>query len=470
MASSVRFVTPPATYLTTRHIRSMTKKIYRTIPALPLISVLFGSVFLNSSAPATGSFDKTAAESGDTIVAVREATLPAGRKAFPRELTNDGKNASTYRIIAFGGSLTAGFRNGGLFREGQQWAYPHLIARQIGVPFRQPLFSKTNGNGTGYFISPRTTRSSGREKVTNNLAVSGADASLEPYTGPGLNNFAVPYFGKRMDGSSHLRADALPFINRIKASASNRTPRNQREWIASLDKHSDLFIFEAGFDDLVHSILNDGGGISGIDFETIDLTDEMKMIGELVKSGKKGLLLTVPDVLSLPYFQQYNRDRIKNYPVRLLVKRSTSVEPVNFDPETDLLLPGETAEKISARELTGTILLKDSDVISRDPYDNEFLVADPATFNRFKIQRAAGMHNLALADLHQVYHRILDGSYTTHDGVKIDPSWPAGNFFSADGIYPTALGQAVIANECITALNLHYGLSIPLIATKDIKE
>ncbi len=444
----------------------MTKNIYLAIQALPFIPVVFGSVFLSGSTPATGSFHKIAAEPADTIVAVREAIFPAGRKAFPRELTSDGKNASTYRIIAFGGSLTAGFRDGGLFREGQQWAYPHLIARQIGVPFTQPLFSKTNGNGTGYFISPPTTRSSGREKVTNNLGVSGADGSLEPYTGTGINNFAVPYFSKRMDGSSHLKPEVLPFIRRIKTSASSRAPENQREWIASLDKHSDLFIFEAGFDDLVHSILNDGGGISGISFENLDRTDEMNMIGELVKTGKKGLLLTVPDVLSLPYFQQYNPDKIKNYQIRLLVKRSTSDKPVDFEPGTDLLLPCETAEKITARKLTGTILLKDTEVISRDPYDNEFLLADPSTFNRFKIERAARLHNLALVDLYKIYRQILEGAYTTHDGIRVDPSWPAGNFFSTDGIYPTALGQTVIANECIKALNLHYGLSIPLIPTK----
>lgn len=448
----------------------MTKKIYRIIPVLPSVPVLLGIVLLSGGAPAVGFVHKTGSEPGDTIVAVREAILPAHRKAFPRELMSDGKNASTYRIIAFGGSLTAGFQNGGLFREGQQWAYPHLISRQIGVPFAQPLFSKIKGNGTGYFTSPPATLPSARKKVTNNLALTDTDGSLEPYTGTGLNNFAIPYFSKRMDQSSHLRADALPFMSRIRTGASGHSPLSQREWISSLDTRSDLFIFEAGFDDLVHSIQNDGGGISGIAFESLDHTDEMKMIGELVKTGKKGLLLNVPDVLSLPYFQQYNRDRIKNYPVRLLVKRSTSVGPVNFDLETDLLLPCETAEKIVARELTGTILLKDVEVISRDPYDNEFLVADPATFNRFKIERAARLYNLAIADLHEIYRQILGGSYTTHDGVKIDPSWPAGNFFSTDGIYPTALGQAVIANECIRALNLHYSLSIPLIATKDIKK
>lgn len=438
----------------------MTKKLYRIIPMLSFVAILPEAAPLRGHHTAITFVHEAGPRSSDTIVAVREAILPVRRKAL----------ASNYRVIAFGGGLTAGFRNGGLFREGQQWAYPNLIARQMGAPFAQPLFSKSRGNGTGYFTAPATSSASGRGKVSNNLAVSETDGSLEPYNGTSVNNFAVPYFSRRMDLSGHLRTYALPFISRINPGASKRAPLSQQEWISSLDIHSDLFVFEAGFDDLVHSIRNDGGGISQIAFETLDRTDEMKMIGELVKTGKKGLLVNVPDVLSLPYFQQYNWDKIKNYQVRLMVKRSTSVEPVDFDPETDQLLPCETAEKIITGKLTGTILLKDSEVISRDPYDNEFLVADPASFNRFKIGRAALQYGLAITDLHEIYRKIMAGNYTTHDGVQIVPSWPAGNFFSADGIYPTELGQAVIANECILTLNRHYGLSIPLIATKDVRK
>lgn len=61
----------------------------------------------------------------------------------------------------------------------------------------------------------------------------------------------------------------------------------------------------------------------------------------------------------------------------------------------------------------------------------------------------------------------MAGSYITHDGVKIDPSYPNGNFFSSDAVYPTPLGNAVIANEAILVLNKFYGLSIPLIPTKE---
>src|SRR5690606_23778735 len=109
-------------------------------------------------------------------------------------LSTTDKPLSTFRLLAVGGGLTGGFRDGGLYREGQQWSYPNLLARQMGVDFKQPLFSKPKGNGTGY----RVTTPSGKLKVTNALAFSGDGEHLERFTGPTFDNYAIPFFGKQM--------------------------------------------------------------------------------------------------------------------------------------------------------------------------------------------------------------------------------------------------------------------------------
>lgn len=406
-------------------------------------------------------------EKRDSItVAVKEATLPRIPTQKAKTLFNPSQKNADFRLISLGGGLTSGFRDDGLYREAQQWAYPNLIARQMSVPFEQPLFSKAKGNGTGYL----TKKIDGIKQayVSNNLART-AQGELEAYRGKALNNFAVPHFSRKMDQSSALHPFAQPFMRRLKSNiADDVKPIKQIDWVSSLDLQSDFFILELGFDDLVQSIQTDGAGISQFSFETLDNSDEMQLINELVRNGKKGVLLNVPDVVSLPFFQQFRWDVLKKLPVSPKVPRSTSTTPVDFDPEKDLLLPGETAEKILSGKLKGPIVLKDIDVLSSDPYDNERLVANPGTFNKFKIENAAKKHNLAVADINALYKRILAGDYQSTDGVKIDPRWPEGNFFSADGIYPTALGQAVIANECILAINAHYGLSIPLIELKNI--
>ena len=88
-------------------------------------------------------------------------------------------------------------------------------------------------------------------------------------------------------------------------------------------------------------------------------------------------------------------------------------------------------------------------------------------YNTFEIARESRKLGWPVVDLYGLYKAVLAGNYLTHDGVLVNPAWPnGGNFFSADGIYPTAFGQAVIANEVIKTLNKHYGLAIPLVQTK----
>ena len=63
------------------------------------------------------------------------------------------KAGQPLRMIALGGSLTAGVRNGGLYREGQLTAYPNLVARQIGLSdFTSPAFGLQEANGTGFYL------------------------------------------------------------------------------------------------------------------------------------------------------------------------------------------------------------------------------------------------------------------------------------------------------------------------------
>ena len=75
--------------------------------------------------------------------------------------------------------------------------------------------------------------------------------------------------------------------------------------------------------------------------------------------------------------------------------------------------------------------------------------------------------NLAVVDLNALYKKIIAGQYS-EQGVLIDPSFLKGNFFSSDGITPTALGQAVIANEFIRTINSFYKTAIPFISIREL--
>ena len=86
---------------------------------------------------------------GDTTIRVKadKEVLPAlpGKKADLASITKNLE--ANFRLLSVGGSLSSGFRDGGLYREAQLTAFPNLIARQMGVTFDQPLFDTNDGNG-----------------------------------------------------------------------------------------------------------------------------------------------------------------------------------------------------------------------------------------------------------------------------------------------------------------------------------
>jgi hypothetical protein len=63
-------------------------------------------------------------------------------------------NTTFGQYVALGSGLTAGFTQGGLFRDGQSNSFPSLLAKQLkevgAADFKQPLFEVNQANGTGF--------------------------------------------------------------------------------------------------------------------------------------------------------------------------------------------------------------------------------------------------------------------------------------------------------------------------------
>ena len=68
-------------------------------------------------------------------VKVDKDVLPTltGKKPDLSSITTNKEGG--FRLLSVGSSLSAGFRDGGLYREGQLTAFPNLVARQMGVTF-----------------------------------------------------------------------------------------------------------------------------------------------------------------------------------------------------------------------------------------------------------------------------------------------------------------------------------------------
>ena len=404
---------------------------------------------------------------GDTTIRVKadKDVLPTltGKKV---DLTPITKNTEgNFRLLSVGGSLSAGFRDGGLYREGQLTAFPNLIARQMGVTFDQPLFDANDGNGSGYKTLVDIEPIASFKMVKNNLGYEDSKAEkLKPFKGKNIDHYAFPGMNYDLGYQGSNEKMNQKFSDRIFDNALKKSDFNA----ALIKKQStDFFIIEAGYDDIVEGIMIGGGG--GVPNQNaFTVTQISETFKTLATDKAKGVVLNVPDVLDFPYFNQITNDKLNKLSgVVIRVQRGFGSKNYrSFNPLRDKLLPSPTVEKLMRGELKNLILLGNDEVLSKDDGDDEWNRMMPGPYNDVQISRKAKASNLPVVDIYGLYKKIFAGNYTTDDGVKVNPDWVKGNFFSADGIYPTAFGQAVIANEVIKTMNQFYKLSIPLVDTR----
>ena len=192
---------------------------------------------------------------------------------------------------------------------------------------------------------------------------------------------------------------------------------------------------------------------------------------EILKENSKadkGVLFTWPIITDLAYFNWYPIQDMKSKAKNISINTTRNNESYTLDGSSNnfLLLPTPTVDALFRNLKKGddlTVTLSDSDLL--DPQEFNINTRFIRQYND-KIRELAKQKGLAVVDLEKIYGQIHANTYVSSDGFRIDGS-PKGNFFSADGIYPTAIGQAVIANEVIKAINATYKASVPLINLRD---
>jgi hypothetical protein len=373
------------------------------------------------------------------------------------------KNGSTPVMSAFGGGLTCGVSNGGLNREAQQFAYPNLVARQMGITdFKTPLLDESEANGTGIFLYGEPNVDFPRWlEVTNKLAhlESGEPVKMTPF--PGLiHNFAFPNGGTI--GASY------PYCPTCKPQAySSRfidyKISGDTTLLKSIQKKQkyDFVIMEDFYDAFTNWIVNQPRLDDSFSLANYGSVPTYAMDG-IVGEGQKGVVFTIPHFKHLGFMNWYNVEVLKKTASAISMVYSVTNTAVSASQTQNFYLkPTKYTEGIFGTMQQGKPIqaqITDMDIIDQ----GEAKVADPDLVVNPSVRKFADKYNLAVVDLRSIYEKIHQGAYVTEDGLKIDGSMK-GNFFSSDGIYPTPLGQAVIANEVIKAVNSKYGAQIPLI-------
>ena len=446
-------------------------------------------------------------------------------------------SANFVTYISVGNSLTAGYSDGGLYREGQLNSYPSILSQQFamvgGGAFVQPLFTEAQANGSGYLhLTGFANGAPTVAPVTTNLAVRGlytppvqditvAPGVTIPYQGPSrplytkftdpVNNLGVP--GIQMadiQTPGYGSVAGNPYFERITPDANPYQTYLQRIQSTVATLKPTFFTFWLGNNDVLGYATS--GGALGTGAITNADTFKLKAnraLDALTAGGAKGVVSTLPDVASIPFFTTVgpvlkaaltakkipglvimtgaapggaasaNRKQIATADIRD-TNGGRQLFTLTASPFLGLLgqptaapwhyifaqsgLPQVLFEPYLASFGVDTTAAFGAS--AGNPIPSAFVLDDveqgavntaTASYNSI-LAAAASARGLALFDVNTFFRSVASNGVVTN-GVSNTASYVSGNLFGLDGVHPTPRGYALAANEILKVINAKYGSS-----------
>lgn len=226
--------------------------------------------------------------------------------------------------VAIGNSLTAGFMDGTMYRSGQGYSFPNLLAKQFAIvgggEFTQPSFADDGGDLGGLLFmgqpiadtrliinmqtgapenwsgTPSVEVSSQQQRAYHNMGVPGAKSFH--LLAPGYGNVegvptgtANPYFARHATSANAT----------VLSDAISMKPTFFTNWIGSNDVLAYALSGGTG--------VNQEGNYDITSYAANDITDPQifasaysVILDSLTKDDAKGVVATIPYVTSIPHF------------------------------------------------------------------------------------------------------------------------------------------------------------------------
>ncbi len=390
-------------------------------------------------------------------------------------------SADFTKYIAIGNSLTAGFADGGLYLSAQKNSYPSILAAQMkaagGGEFKQPLFTDAQANGSGYLklTGFDANGSPTLANETTNLAYRAAGL-LTKYTEE-VQNLGVP--GMRLDFAFVPQiSGAINYFERL--LPDNKVGTTTYFAFVQGRNHT-FFTSWIGNNDVLGWAMN---GAVTEDAKTV-LTDKQtfsgaysNLLNALTAQGQKGVLATIPEVTSFPYFNTVTVDALlagakKVNPAAVAIFIQTSAGARAATKEDLITLPFNSTGlfgKPNAQSLPYG-LHPGNPIASKYVLDKSEVAVARDYVNAYNntIRSLASSKGLAVVDAYAFLnsYSTMHTDHTGHpymgefvEGINVSAAYITGNLFSLDGIHLTQRGYAIVANEFIRAINLKYSASL----------
>ena len=349
--------------------------------------------------------------------------------------------------MALGDSLTAGFESGSLHVNAQNNSYPLLIHRQVtegAGGFQQPLISEPGIPGK---LVLRTITAGGIPVITP-----------EPGNGQPINLAAPAYQNLAIPGANVHDVLAAHTDRGVLFQIILRDPRFTalQQALAQNPTFVTLWI---GNNDVL------AAATSGIVIEGVTLTpvaqfeaDFEAITAAIAGRGAQMAIANIPDVTTIPFVTTVSRFvRLPNGQVFNLIGPDGPIGPGDF-----VLLSAAAA--IQAGRGIPT------QVGGAGPLGNEHVLnaaevatirARIAAYNAI-IRAEATARGAAHVDINaQLIEYATQGRNV--GGIVLTTAFLTGGIFSYDGVHPTGIGQGLIANAFIEAINEQFDAEIPLV-------
>jgi len=448
------------------------------------------------------------------------------------EVTSGDADFTTY--VAIGNSLTAGYSNGTLYLSGQQNSFPVLLAERMkeagGGEFTVPYMENDKENIGGLklngqiIVPPRLVVDAGEKAVERLHKEPTEELTVKP--GP-YNNMGVPaakiyhYVYSGYGNMANLPlGKANPFFVRMASSPEATIFEDV------MAQHPTFFTMWVGNNDVLWYATSGGTGTDQTGnpdpstYGPNDLTDPTlfaylynQMVDALVQSGAKGILATIPDVASIPYFTtipynpvpldeetatmlnqafaNYNNGLQLAYANGLITEDELNKRTVHYTAgQNPLLITDEYLTDLtslglpSVRQTTpdDLIVLPAAGVIGKaDPVNPQLIAGvtapladrwvltdnEVATVRNITAQYNATIKGLAqnyelgLVDMAAAMDQLVSGLRLEDNSIYTADYFSGFNtlpnlFFSLDGVHPNRKGYVILANKVIDAINNTY--------------
>ena len=393
-------------------------------------------------------------------------------------------NADFTKYVAVGNSLTAGFADGGLYRDSQLNAYPSILAGQFatvgGGGFTQPLFTEAQAAGSGYLKLIRVPSLADPSSLLTSIA------QVAPGAVRGTSSSGGALYTKFTDANQNLGvpgikvADILlagygstagnPYFERLTANPAT----TYFQYVSDNLTNATFFSCWLGNNDALSYATS--GGISALTTTDLFTTNFTAIMNKLTEGGRKGAVIGIPIVTTTPYFTTFTLPLVLAQ-INLLLKPTTPVTALYIQTATGVRAT-QTGDLLMLSNATSYANIGSSAVGTKNgpyglspanPLPNN-LVLDSGevttlntsitTFNGI-MKAQADSKGAAFVDPNVVLTQINTTTGLTQNGITYTSSFIQGGVFSLDGIHLTPAGYALMANEIIKGINTKYSSTIP---------